>query len=164
MSVCLVLPLKSLREGKTRLSSALDADQRAALIERLLAAQDETRSLRLETDARRCLLDYHWPGNIRQLLNSLRYAVALAEDGVIDLDCLPSEVLAPQRPSLPANTKPLAGNLGEQLGDEESRRLLTTLRQRRWNVSAAAADLGISRSTLYRKMKKHGVVAPNDLF
>jgi 2-phospho-L-lactate/phosphoenolpyruvate guanylyltransferase len=37
MSVCLVLPLKSLREGKTRLSSALDADERAALIERLLA-------------------------------------------------------------------------------------------------------------------------------
>jgi len=141
-----------------------ERSDRAALIERLLAAQDETRSLRLETDARRCLLDYHWPGNIRQLLNSLRYAVALAEDGVIDLDCLPSEVLAPQRLSLPANTKPLAGNLGEQLGDEESRRLLTTLRQRRWNVSAAAADLGISRSTLYRKMKKHGVVAPNDLF
>jgi 2-phospho-L-lactate/phosphoenolpyruvate guanylyltransferase len=37
MSVCLVLPLKSLREGKTRLSSALDAGKRAALIERLLA-------------------------------------------------------------------------------------------------------------------------------
>ena len=36
MSVCLVLPLKSLREGKTRLSPALDADQRAALIDRLL--------------------------------------------------------------------------------------------------------------------------------
>ncbi|MCL6701584.1 sigma-54-dependent Fis family transcriptional regulator [Pseudomonas sp. T1.Ur] len=141
-----------------------ERSDRAALIEQLLTAQDDTRALRLKADARQCLLDYQWPGNIRQLLNSLRYAVALAEDGVIDLDCLPGEVLAPQRLSLSANTTPLAVSLGEQLGDEESRRLLATLRQHRWNISAAAADLGISRSTLYRKMKKHGVVAPNDQF
>ena len=139
-----------------------ERSDRAELIETLLAAQTGARGLRLHTDARQCLFDHPWPGNIRQLLNSLRYAVALAEDGVIDLDCLPCELLAPQRPSQPMGATPQAGNLEEQLDGEESRRLLGTLRRHRWNISAAATDLGISRSTLYRKMKKHGVVAPND--
>ncbi|QXH69480.1 sigma-54-dependent Fis family transcriptional regulator [Pseudomonas asgharzadehiana] len=139
-----------------------ERSDRAELIDTLLAAQTDARGLRLDADARRCLFDYPWPGNIRQLLNSLRYAVALAEGGVIDLDCLPCELLTPQRLPLATGVKPQAGNLEEQLGGEESRHLLGTLRRHRWNISAAATDLGISRSTLYRKMKKHGVVAPND--
>ncbi|MBC3372435.1 sigma-54-dependent Fis family transcriptional regulator [Pseudomonas sp. SWRI92] len=139
-----------------------ERSDRAELIDTLLAAQTDARGLRLDADARRCLFDYPWPGNIRQLLNSLRYAVALAEGGVIDLDCLPCELLTPQGLPLATGVKPQAGNLEEQLGGEESRHLLGTLRRHRWNISAAATDLGISRSTLYRKMKKHGVVAPND--
>ncbi|MBV4551580.1 sigma-54-dependent Fis family transcriptional regulator [Pseudomonas sp. SWRI102] len=139
-----------------------ERSDRAELIDTLLAAQTDARGLRLDADARRCLFDYPWPGNIRQLLNSLRYAVALAEGGVIDLDCLPCELLTPQRLPMATGVKPQAGNLEEQLGGEESRHLLGTLRRHRWNISAAATDLGISRSTLYRKMKKHGVVAPND--
>jgi transcriptional regulator of acetoin/glycerol metabolism len=139
-----------------------ERSDRAELIDKLLAAQAGARGLRLDIHARQCLFDYPWPGNIRQLLNSLRYAVALAEDGVIDVDCLPCELLAPQRLPLPSGATPQAGNLEKQLGGEESRRLLGTLRRHRWNISSAATDLGISRSTLYRKMKKHGVVAPND--
>ncbi|WP_434563185.1 sigma-54-dependent Fis family transcriptional regulator [Pseudomonas sp. Z5-35] len=139
-----------------------ERSDRAELIDTLLAAQTGARGLRLDADARRCLFDYPWPGNIRQLLNSLRYAVALAEDGVIDLDCLPCELLAPQRLPLPGSARPLTSNLGEQLGGEEARHLLSTLRRQRWNISATATELGVSRSTLYRKMKKHGVIAPND--
>ncbi|MGN8275664.1 sigma-54-dependent Fis family transcriptional regulator [Pseudomonas sp. SMV71] len=134
---------------------------RAELIDALLAAQPGAAGLRLDADARRCLLDYPWPGNIRQLLNSLRYAVALAEDGVIGMGCLPNELLAPQRASRSICVTAQTGHLEAHLDGEESRRLLDTLRRHRWNISAAATDLGISRSTLYRKMKKHGVVAPN---
>jgi len=139
-----------------------ERSDRAELIDTLLADQTGVRGLRLHAQARQCLFDYPWPGNIRQLLNSLRYAVALAEDGVIDLDCLPCDLLAPQKLSPSTSATPQAGNLEEQLGGEESRHLLGTLRRHRWNISAAATDLGISRSTLYRKMKKHGVIAPND--
>jgi transcriptional regulator of acetoin/glycerol metabolism len=139
-----------------------ERSDRAELIDKLLAAQPGARGSRLNADARQCLIDYPWPGNIRQLLNSLRYAVALAEDGVIDLDCLPGELLAPQALTLPGSAQPLTSNLGEQLGSEEARHLLGTLRRQRWNISAAATELGVSRSTLYRKMKKHGVIAPND--
>jgi transcriptional regulator of acetoin/glycerol metabolism len=55
-------------------------------------------------------------------------------------------------------------HLAEQLGDAETRYLYATLREHRWNISAAAEHFGISRSTLYRKMKKHGIVQPNDVF
>lgn len=140
-----------------------DRSDRAELIDRLLTAQTGARGLRLDAHARQCLFDYAWPGNIRQLLNSLRYATALAEDGIIDLDCLPCELLAPPMLSLPTSAQLPTGNLAEQLGDDESRRLQETLRRHRWNISAAANDLGISRSTLYRKMKKHMVIPPNDL-
>ena len=129
-------------------------EDRSLLLDRLLAAQPGAEGVQLTAEARDCLLNYEWPGNIRQLLNSLRYAVALADHGSLDRDCLPAQVLV----RAPA----LAGNLADQLGDNESRHLQATLRQHRWNISAAAAQLGVSRSTLYRKMKKHGVIAPND--
>jgi transcriptional regulator of acetoin/glycerol metabolism len=38
------------------------------------------------------------------------------------------------------------------------------LRQHQWNITATADSFGISRSTLYRKMKKHGIVQPNEVF
>ena len=79
--------------------------------------------------------------------------VALAEDGVIDLDCLPGELLAPLPLPLISRDPPPSAHLAEQLGDDESRRLHACLRHQRWNISGAASELGISRSTLYRKMK-----------
>ena len=137
-------------------------EDRSLLLDRLLAAQPGAEGVQLTPEARDCLLGYEWPGNIRQLLNSLRYAVALAEHGSLDRDCLPAEVLMRAPSAWLAATPAPAGNLADQLDDDESRHLQATLRQHRWNISAAAAELGISRSTLYRKMKKHGVIAPND--
>ncbi|MDQ0121793.1 transcriptional regulator of acetoin/glycerol metabolism [Pseudomonas lini] len=125
---------------------------RAQLIQQLLDSQAE--GAQLTTQARQCLLDAPWPGNIRQLLNTLRYAVALAEDGHVDLDCLPGELLQSdvhaQTPRQPANSDPQVSNL------------LATLRRHRWNISAVATELGVARSTLYRQMKKHQLVQPND--
>ncbi|MGA6104689.1 sigma-54-dependent Fis family transcriptional regulator [Pseudomonas solani] len=141
-----------------------ERSDRAELIEALLAAQPGAEGLRLDEAARQRLLAHPWPGNIRQLLNALRYAVALAEDGVIDCDCLPAEL---HQAALPATLAPRAeapASLAGQLGDDEARHLLATLRQHRWNISAAAEASGISRSTLYRKMKKHGIVQPNEMF
>lgn len=143
-----------------------ERSDRAELLDELLAAQPGAAGLRMDNEARARLLAYAWPGNIRQLLNGLSYAVALAEGGVIDSDCLPAElqgVLTALPPAL-APVAPPTGNLVEQLGNEEARHLYATLRQYRWNVTAAADSFGISRSTLYRKMKKHGIVQPNELF
>jgi len=141
-----------------------ERSDREQLIEHLLAAQPGAQGLRLDDQARARLLGYAWPGNIRQLLNCLRYAVALAEDGVIDSDCLPAElqgaILAAPMPV----AAPVSNNLAEQLEGDEVRHLYATLRRHQWNITAAAESFGISRSTLYRKMKKHGIVQPNEVF
>jgi transcriptional regulator of acetoin/glycerol metabolism len=143
-----------------------ERSDRAELLDELLAAQPGAAGLRLDNEARARLLAHPWPGNIRQLLNGLRYAVALAEDGVIDSDCLPAElqgVIAPLPLALSPEVPP-SSNLAEQLGSDEARHLYATLRQHQWNITATADSFGISRSTLYRKMKKHGIVQPNEVF
>ncbi len=141
-----------------------ERSDRAELVDGLLAALTGAAGLRLDAEARGRLLAYGWPGNIRQLLNCLRYAVALAEDGVIDSDCLPAELQGVVA-ALPVSAGPVAAsNLAEQLGGDEVRHLYATLRQYQWNITAAASSFGISRSTLYRKMKRYGIVQPNEVF
>ena len=51
--------------------------------------------------------------------------------------------------------------LEQQVKDAEMRHLLEALKRARWNMSAAADAAGVSRSTLYRKMKRYGIVQPN---
>jgi AraC-like DNA-binding protein len=137
-----------------RLPPLRERSDRAQLIQYLLDSQADASGLHLTDQARQCLLDAPWPGNIRQLLNALRYAVALAEDGCIDVDCLPGELL---HSSLPARSEsPPASDEPQASG------LLELLRRHRWNISAAASELGVARSTLYRQMKKQRLVQPND--
>ncbi|WP_220813104.1 sigma-54-dependent Fis family transcriptional regulator [Pseudomonas paralcaligenes] len=134
---------------------------RDALIDQLLAGL--APDLRLDNVVREHLRAHPWPGNIRQLLNCLRYAAALAENGRIDLDCLPAELHQAPLPPATAST-PANGELAARLDGDEARHLYAALREQRWNISAVAEAFGIARSTLYRKMKKHGIVQPNELF
>ena len=118
--------------------------------------------MRLTDAARQRLLEHPWPGNIRQLSSCLRYAAALAEDGCIDLDCLPAEL---QQPALPgASVQVVEGRLVSRLENDEARHLQAALREHHWNISAVAEAFGVARSTLYRKMKKYGIVQPNAMF
>lgn len=137
-----------------RLPALRERSDRAQLIEDLLDSQAEGQRLQLSEQARQCLLDAPWPGNIRQLLNALRYAVALAEESCIELDCLPAELL---QGTVQDQTAPPCDS-----GDTPQASLLELLRRHRWNISAAASELGVARSTLYRQMKKHRLVQPND--
>lgn len=127
------------------------SDQRQ-LIDELLASLAPT--LRLSSEARDCLLGYSWPGNVRQLLNALRQAVALAEGDEIGVADLPEELL---QPAPAARTQALE----QQVEHTEAQHLLAVLQRQRWNMSAAADAAGISRLTLYRKMKRYGIVQPN---
>ncbi|MBF8778247.1 sigma-54-dependent Fis family transcriptional regulator [Pseudomonas fulva] len=133
---------------------------RAQLIDRLLAGLPGAGATRLTPAARQRLLACPWPGNVRQLLNCLRLAVALAEDGLIDVDCLPQELAQARDPRVPSGAS-RAVPVSADLQSAEGQHLLEVLRQVRWNMSEAAAVAGISRSTLYRKIRRHGIVAPN---
>jgi transcriptional regulator of acetoin/glycerol metabolism len=146
-----------------QLPALRERSDREALIDSLLAGLGG--KLHLDSAVRERLRGHPWPGNIRQLLNCLRYAAALAEDGRIDLDCLPME-LHQAAPAVTAEALPTATTtaLAARLGDDEARHLLAVLREQQWNISAVAQQFGIARSTLYRKMKKHGIVQPNALY
>ncbi|OQR31569.1 sigma-54-dependent Fis family transcriptional regulator [Pseudomonas sp. Bc-h] len=132
------------------------------LIESVLRDQPGGEKCRIDATCMKRLSRYAWPGNIRQLINVLRYAVALAEDGWIDAECLPAEVLdqGPQDQALPSAVEsrpPLA----QLTADDEGQRLLEALRRHQWNITGVADEFAVARSTLYRKMKKYRIVQPN---
>ncbi|MBV4475116.1 sigma-54-dependent Fis family transcriptional regulator [Pseudomonas botevensis] len=124
-----------------------ERDDFAALVERLLSKLDAPKVL-LHDDLERLLGAYHWPGNIRQLEMVLRTALAMREPGetVLTLDHLPDSMLD----ELSASEKPQAGSIREN----ELEMIRQSLDTHQGNVSAAADALGISRATLYRKLKQ----------
>ncbi|MET1078721.1 MAG: sigma-54-dependent Fis family transcriptional regulator [Pseudomonas sp.] len=122
---------------------------KAELLDHLLHEAAEGQRLCLEQSARQALLDYAWPGNVRQLRNVLRTLAALAEDGRIRVEDLPLEVR--QSGATPQAAAPAP------LHDAERAALLATLESQHWHISRAAEHLGISRNTLYRKLRKHGI-------
>ncbi|TYP64899.1 sigma-54-dependent Fis family transcriptional regulator [Stutzerimonas stutzeri] len=138
-----------------RLPALRDRADRAALIRRVLGREAGDEQVELTAEAMERLADYRWPGNVRQLINVLRCAVALADDGVICLDCLPLEIMAvlAERPSV-------AQSLETTRDAAEAAHLQATLEQHGGNVTSAARSLGINRATLYRKLHRYGLTAP----
>jgi len=109
-----------------------------------------------------CLLQYHWPGNIRQLKNALLHAVTMSMDGIIKAEDLPDEI---NQRSLPSGQGFASGSekafsqsgSGSDLSLKEMEKItiMQALLQSENNISEAALTLGMSRSTLYRKIKTY---------
>ena len=137
-----------------RLPALRDRADRVGLIRRVLQREAEDEPVELTADAMERLVAYGWPGNVRQLINVLRCAVALADDGIIGLDCLPPEVMA-----VPAERRSVAQSLETTRDAAEAAHLQTTLEQHGGNVTSAARSLGINRATFYRKLHRYGLAA-----
>ena len=145
-----------------------DRSDKADLVRTLLHEENAGQeSIEIAEDAFRRLLDYSWPGNIRQLRNALRTASALCRDGIIRLSNLPQEILHtdasahPAPPSAAANIESAGTTMNlpsAALRDAECAALLRELERMHWNISRTAQALGISRNTLYRKIHKHNIV------
>ncbi len=118
------------------------------------------------------LRDFPWPGNVRQLQNTIEYAVVLAKENVITEESLPSELLLP--PVLRDQITIFGPNTGVgsavatgsgatdfdgslNLDDRERQAILQALAQTHGNKLKAAKILGIHRPTLYNKMKRYGI-------
>jgi transcriptional regulator of acetoin/glycerol metabolism len=96
----------------------------------------------LSDEARLVLANYHWPGNIRELRQALRHALALAGGKAIRLDHLPVDIVSEiARKDLTARSQ------------AEASRIEAALRYNGGNVSMTARHLGVSRATLYRKIQ-----------
>ncbi|WP_439863964.1 sigma-54-dependent Fis family transcriptional regulator [Pseudomonas antarctica] len=126
---------------------------KAQLLDFLLDQEAAGQAVTLQLAAREALLAYAWPGNVRQLRMVLRTLVALAEDGCVVLGDLPVNVRTPNlAPSTPGELSPLH--------EAERKTLFNTLEQQRWHMTRTAEQLGVSRNTLYRKLRKYRVCVP----
>jgi two-component system response regulator HydG len=105
------------------------------------------------SEAMRMLLAYAWPGNVRELENSIEHALVLAKGERIEASDLPSG-LQPDEESAKSRSP------RRTILDSERNLLRETLEECGWNKKAAARHLGISRSTLYSKLKKYGIFIP----
>jgi len=110
----------------------------------------------LSPDALAALQAYSWPGNVRELQNVLEYAALQAGRGEIGLAHLPGDVRATVR----HHGRPLpAGEADRATGAEAERlRLVDALERSHWNRTRAAEALGVSRVTLWKRMKRHGLL------
>jgi DNA-binding NtrC family response regulator len=101
------------------------------------------------TGAMGLLTAYPWPGNVRELQNAIERAFNLASGSTITEGDLPAAI------TLASSTPARDSAAPAPNGDRE--RLLATLERHHWNQSRAAASLGISRTTLWRKLREHRI-------
>jgi DNA-binding NtrC family response regulator len=106
--------------------------------------------VRLSEGAENALLTRAWPGNIRQLRNVLEQAVLLSERTVLEAEDL-GDTSVPGPPPSRARAS---------LAEAERQHIEAMLREEKWSVPRAATTLGLSRSALYEKIRKHGIRLP----
>jgi two-component system nitrogen regulation response regulator NtrX len=115
----------------------------------------------LEDDAIALLEEYSWPGNVRELRNLMERAVILVPGPMIrasDLsDWLVPVTRAPAAASDDDAEEEGASTLREEIERREAGTILRVLEEVRWNVTQAAAQLGVDRTNLHRKMRKYGI-------
>ncbi len=146
-----VPPLRQRREDIPQLT--------VGLLKRISAQQGRVH--RISPQAMRALLDYSWPGNVRELANVIEYAVAVARMETILPEDLPEEIRhAAEKgdfsgavralPSRPLAQESVPSNATET----EAEPLLEALKKHHWRRADTARALGLSRSTLWRRMRE----------
>jgi sigma-54 dependent transcriptional regulator, acetoin dehydrogenase operon transcriptional activator AcoR len=127
---------------------------------------------------------YTWPGNIRELRSLIRLLLSIHQDTVLTLEHLPDDMFQwgetasksegsdggsanmPKAVVPESRVSPLSSappTLAAANEAAEAYLIVETLRTFKWSVTDAARKLGISRGTLHRKIKKYGIVSPNNL-
>jgi two-component system response regulator HydG len=104
------------------------------------------------SEAMRIIMNHRWTGNVRELENTIEHAVVLAKGKTVEAVDLPLLVTKPADQAQNAPSKTIT--------DNEARLLREVLEECNWNKTEAAQRLGISRSTLYEKIKKYQLSQP----
>jgi DNA-binding NtrC family response regulator len=148
------------------------------LTRHMLKAAGVTTPIELEPQALDALRAYSWPGNVRQLKNCIERAVILSNNGRITINELPPEVARPPLPiaalTAPSSQSGVTGDLAvpsaftsspsaapTSLRDVERQQILSALEQTGWHRGKTAEILGISPSTLYRRLRDYNLERRN---
>jgi len=108
----------------------------------------------VSADVMALFMAYDWPGNARELENAIEHAFILCRKGLIDVSCLPDH-LQPEDKNTPLP--------GMALADIEARAIFEALKRNNWKRIATAKELGINKTTLWRKIQKLNIKTPEDL-
>ncbi|WP_371381701.1 sigma-54-dependent Fis family transcriptional regulator [Sporomusa aerivorans] len=128
----------------------------------------QSRRLVVSPEVIERLVRYSWPGNVRELQNVVERIVSLTEGQLITLANLPQDICNRQPASVagivansPDDTRPESVCRREQrrvyLAENERQEIVALLSSHRGNVSLTAKSMGVSRNTLYRKMKQYAI-------
>ncbi|MEX0303105.1 MAG: sigma-54-dependent Fis family transcriptional regulator [Leisingera sp.] len=124
---------------------------------RSLSKKFDREELSISTDVISTFRSYHWPGNVRELRNTMERLCLLHRSGEVQTSDLPEEITKPE-----ANDFLLGGssdfpNRETGLDGIEARAIQKAIDQEDGNLTKAAISLGISRPTLYRKIRQYGL-------
>ena len=117
-----------------------------------LRARTSSQVTQISRDAKKILMSYPWPGNVRELKNVIERALVFARGDEILPTHLPTELKGKPRPSLSGEE-----GIPESLSEVEHLHIMKTLDFAKGNKLRAAEILGISRSTLYEKIKQYNI-------
>ncbi len=125
----------------------------------------------IDPEVIRCLENYDWPGNVRELQNVVERVLLVLQGSVLTVDCLPREIVysnlgkSPERESRPVEDTEVSTEMTldrqarkMMAQEQEKKEIIRTLDECAGNVSMASARLGISRNTMYKKMRKYDIV------
>jgi len=129
----------------------------------LYAKENHKKIEGITQDALALMTGYDWPGNIRELENIIERAIILDIDNVIKMDDLPEIITKAARPAVAEPSFEVTGmqrapSLRNALKDPEKVYILKVLEEVGWNKKKAAMKLGVNRTTLYNKLRKHNLV------
>jgi len=113
--------------------------------------------IQVTTTAMKCLLQYDWPGNVRELENSIERAVALGDRRTIDMNDLPPTIASAASSPDVGLELPTSSLTSTDLEDIERATIQRVFEQVKGDKALAGKMLGISRATLYRKLKRYHI-------
>jgi DNA-binding NtrC family response regulator len=120
------------------------------------SAQMDRPRKKLSTAAMRRLMEYSWPGNIRQLENEMKRLVVMVRGTTINEDALDEGIRCPAQ--MTGCTEDLQGrSLHQAVAELEQRMIRETLAACRFNQVQTAKRLGLSRQGLIKKIKRHNI-------
>jgi two-component system, NtrC family, response regulator AtoC len=114
-------------------------------------------NLQVTPAAMKSLLHYDWPGNVRELENCVARAVTLGDHHVIDVGDLPPAIRTEQPSAAPMSAQDAASLSTTALAEMERMTILRVFEQANGDKALAGKMLGISRATLYRKLKRYNI-------